>query len=324
MFPSIKDVFFHYVYDWQELKKWNLTNSKAVPDDSLFYYNDRSFLVENKWYVLGLILFLLAETLLIMYLFRLNKRQKEITRKLAETDTMFRKLIREDRIAKMAELTASLSHELNQPLTAILFSAQAGKRFLQSGKLDPAMAAQVLDNIIEDDKRAGEIISSVRNLMKLEQKDKEKLDLNTVILETVNIIRNEAISNNVRLKVESDTETAYVMADRVQLQQVLMNLIRNAVLAMENNTPDNKRLDISTKISKDSVTVSVRDSGPGIRSDIKEEIFKPFVTTRKGGSGIGLALSRSIMEAHNGSIWADNIPGGGAEFSFRLHLLKNE
>ena len=160
--------------------------------------------------------------------------------------------------------------------------------------------------------------------MKLEQKDKEKLDLNTVILETVNIIRNEAISNNVRLKVESDTETAYVMADRVQLQQVLMNLIRNAVVAMENNTPDNKRLDISTKISKDSVTVSVRDSGPGIRSDIKEEIFKPFVTTRKGGSGIGLALSRSIMEAHNGSIWADNIPGGGAEFSFRLHLLKNE
>ena len=258
-----QDGFYHYVYDWQELKKWGLTNSKAVPDDSLLYYYDRSFLVENKWYVLGLVIFLLAETLLIMYLFRLNKRQKEITRKMAETDTMFRKLIREDRIAKMAELTASLSHELNQPLTAILFSAQAGKRFLQSGKLDPAMAAQVLDNIIEDDKRAGEIISSVRNLMKLEQKDKEKLDLNTVILETVNIIRNEAISNNVRLKVESDTETAYVMADRVQLQQVLMNLIRNAVVAMENNTPDDKRLDISTKKSKDSVTVIGTRFRPG-------------------------------------------------------------
>ena len=316
--------FYHYAYDWQELKKWDLSDSKAIPGDSVFYYYDRSFIAENKWYALGLLLFLLGETLLIMYLFRLNRRQKEITRKMIETETMYRRLIREDRLAKMTELTASLSHELNQPLTAILFNAQAGKRFLQSGKFDPVIAEQVLDNIIEDDKRAGGIISSVRNLMKIEQKEKEKIDMNAVIGETVNIIRNDAISQGIKLNVEYSTGPARVLADKVQLQQVLLNIIRNAEIAMEDNTPDNKRLDIISNKGKDFVTVTVRDSGPGIDSAIMETIFKPFVTTRKDGSGIGMALSRSIMMAHNGSISAANLPDGGAEFSFRLNLVKNE
>ena len=326
---SMKDVsinqdgFYHYAYDWQELKKWGLSNSKAIPEDSIFYYYDRSFIEEYKWYALGLILFLLGETLLIMYLFRLNRRQKEITRKMIETDSIYRKLVREDRFAKMTELTASLSHELNQPLTAVLFNAQAGKRFLRSGKLDPVIAEQVLDNIIEDSKRAGGIIGSVRNLMKLDQKEKEIIDMDAVIRETVSIIRNDTITQGIKLNVEYSAGPAFVLADKVQLQQVLLNIIRNAEIAMEDNVPGKKRLDIISYTSRDSVTVRVRDSGPGINSAIIEKIFNPFVTTRKDGSGIGLALSRSIMEAHNGSIRAANLPDGGAEFSFSLHLVKN-
>ncbi len=319
-----QDSFYLYVYDWQELKKWGLTNSKAVPDDSEFYYYDPTFLAENKWYALGLILFLVGETLLIMFLFRLNKRQKQITERNLETEKMYRELMREDRFSKMTELTASLSHELNQPLTAILFSAQAGKRFLQSGKLDKEQAGQILDNIIEDDKRAGAIISSVRSLMKIEHREKEKTDINSLVRETVELVRNDAIRQKVKIVLTPEADRIFVLADKIQLQQVILNFIRNSEIAMENNDPDNKRLEILTSIDKGYVTVSIRDSGPGINSAIIDKIFKPFVTDRKGGSGIGLALSRSIIEAHNGSIWAENITGGGAVFSFRLPILKNE
>ncbi len=215
-----QDSFYQYVYDWQELKKWGLTNSKAVPGDSLFYYYDRSFLAENKWYALAFILFLLAETLLIMYLFRLNSRQREITKRNLETEKMYRELMREDRFSKMTELTASLSHELNQPLTAILFSAQAGKRFLQSGKLDKEQAGQILDNIIEDDKRAGGIISSVRSLMKIEYREKEKTDINSVIRETVELVRNDAMRQKVKIILTLEADSIAVLADKIQLQQV--------------------------------------------------------------------------------------------------------
>jgi len=316
--------FFHYAYDWQELKKWGLSSSKVISGDSIFYNQDLSFLSKYKWYVAGFILFILLQTLLILYLYRLNKRQKLINIRMLETESMFRDLVREDRMAKMTELTASLSHELNQPLTAILFNAQAGKRFLQAGKLDTEQAGKILDNIIASDKRAGGIISSVRSLTRLEVREKEKIDLHAVIRETIDIVHNDAIKRGIELSTKFNAGEANIFADKIQLQQVLLNFIRNAEIALEGNDPDDKKLDIVTSVSDLYVTVSVRDNGTGIDTAIKEKLFKPFVTTRKGGSGIGLALSRTIIENHNGTIWAENIPGGGAEFSFRLHLLKNE
>jgi len=316
-----KDRFYRYAYDWQELKKWGLVNSRLIPGDSIFY--NEPFLLKYKKYALGMSLFLGAIIMLVVYLIGRNKRLKMLGERILETEKMYRELIREDRMAKMTELTASLSHELNQPLTAILFSAQAGKRFLQSGKLDQAQAGQILDNIIEDDKRAGGIISSVRSLMKLEHREKEKIDLNEAIRETADIFYNDAVRQKIKLVIKCDPERAYVLADKIQLQQVLMNFIRNAEIAMEKTDPANKKLEVISVVGKDFVTVSVRDSGPGIDSAIKEKIFEPFVTTRKGGTGIGLALSRSIIESHNGTIWAENMPDGGADFSFRLNLLKN-
>jgi signal transduction histidine kinase len=319
-----KDVLFQNIYDWKLLKKWHLLNSKEIPDDSIFYNEDPSFLEKYKWYVAGFMLFLVLESLLIVNLYRLNRRQKEISAKMTETEAMYHELIREDRLSKMTELTASLSHELNQPLTAILYNAQAGKRFILSNKLDQKQADEIFDNIIEDDKRAGAVISSVRSLMKLETRERDSVNMNELVQETVDIFRNDALRHRVNVKTKFESGNVDVFADKVQLQQVLLNFFRNAVDAMEKNNYENRKLEIIVKSGKDTVTVSVRDSGPGVEKDLINEIFKPFVTKGEHhGFGIGLAVSKSIIENHDGKIWADNIPGGGAEFSFLLKTLKN-
>lgn len=315
--------FYQTIYDWEQLKKWGLLGSKAIPKESIYINENYSFLEKYEWYIVSILIFISSQTILIMYLIRLNRRQKKISVRMLETENIYREIIREDRMAKMTELTASLSHELNQPLTGILYSAQAGDRFLRPERQSIEKAQEMFNNIIEDSKRAGGIISSVKNLMKLEPRENEKVDINTLIQETFEIIRNDAIKQGIKLILKLDNSPLYIFADRVQIQQVLMNLIRNAENAMENNNKDNKTLKINTYLSGGFVTVSVCDTGPGIDSATMEKLFKPFFSTKKSGSGIGLALSRSIIQKHNGEIWAENIAGGGAMFSFRLKTIKN-
>jgi signal transduction histidine kinase len=316
--------YYRNIYDWQQLKKWHLLGSRAIPANSIFINKDFDFFSAYKWQIYILLMVLISETFLIIYLYRLNRRQKEIVRQKTENESLYRELIREDRLSRMSELTASLSHELNQPLTAILYNAQAGKRFLETGKLDDNQASEIFENIIEDDKRAGSLISSVRSLMKLETREKEKVNLKTLIPETVNIFNAEAVKQHIQISFKSLEDPVLVFGDKIQLQQVLLNFMSNAAIAMKNDDPANKRIEITQKISKDSVIVSVRDSGPGIEDSIKDKIFRPFVTSSSSGFGVGLAVSRSIIRNHNGEIMAENIQGGGAEFSFKLHVYKDE
>jgi two-component system sensor kinase FixL len=240
-----------------------------------------------------------------------------------ETENMHRELIHTDRLSKMSTLTASLSHELFQPLSAIRITAQAGKRFVQTGKLDMNKASQMFDNILEDDLRATGIITSVKSLMKPESQRMETVDLNALVLETVDIIRSDAKKQSIKINIDLEADPVFVFGDKIQIQQVLMNFIRNAAGAMEKCDPASRNLEISSASARGSVTVSVLDSGPGIDTAIKEKLFKPFVTTRKEGFGIGLTLCRSIIEKHNGKIWLDNPPEGGAKFSFSLQTIKN-
>jgi signal transduction histidine kinase len=316
--------FYENIYDWQEVNRWGLARSKIIPGDSIFYYKPTTLLEEYRWYFLAVFIFLISQTFFILYLFKLNRRQKETVRQKTEAEKIYLELVREDRLSKMVELTASLSHELNQPLTAILYNAQAGKRFLKSGKMDLKQAEEIFDYIIEDDKRAGGIISSVKNLMKLENREMENVNLKSIILETVDIFNADAIIKSVKIKVELPANPVWIYGERIQLQQVLLNLFRNAINAMENNSPENKLLEIGLKVNKASATVSVRDSGCGIDPAIRDKLFKAFVTGSKKGFGIGLALSRTIIENHHGEIWADNLPGSGAEFSFRLKVVREE
>lgn len=318
-----KNDFYAHIYDWNELKKWHLTNSKSIPANSIFYNRNLSFFELYKWYILGVLVFLVFQSLLIIYLFRLNKRQKAISVKMEETDSMYRELIRTDRLSKMSTLTASLSHELFQPLAAIRITAQAAKRFIQTDKLDTNKASQMFENILEDGLRATGIINSIKSIVKPATINKENVNLNTLILETVEIIQRDLKKQSIKVELHFGSDPVFIFGDKIQIQQVLMNFIRNAVNAMENCEPENKNLAISLVSSKELVTVSVGDSGPGVETDIKEKLFKPFVTTKKEGFGIGLTLCRTIIEHHNGQIWANNMPEGGAKFSFSLQTIKN-
>ena len=319
-----KSNFYQHVYNWNELKNRGLLNSKVIPENSRFYNREFSFFKLYSWQITILMFFLISQTLLILYLIRLNKRQKDIVKQKIETENIYRQLIREDRLMRMVELTASLSHELSQPLTSILYNAQAGLRFLKSGKLDEKQTEEIFENIVEDDKRAGNLISSVKNLMKLETREPEKLNLNALIQDTLLIFNAEAKRNNIEVRLNLEKNPVFIYGDKIQLQQVLLNFLFNGAIAMEDNDEKNRILKIFQRVKNNVITVSVRDCGPGIDESIKENIFKPFVTNREKGFGIGLAVSRSIIEKHNGKIWAGNILNGGAEFSFSLQIVNDE
>ena len=316
--------FNRYMFDWRELKRFGLEDSKFIPTGSIILHKEGDFIEENKWLLSGILLFIILQTLLIANLIRLNRKQKLTTIKLQETENRFRELAREDRIMRMGELTASLSHELNQPLTAIRNSAQAGLRFMQSGKSNPEMMNEILHNIVEDDKRAADVLSSIRQLMRFEKREKQKINLNPTIKQAADIFNGELKKHDILLQLILSESSTYVWGDGTQLQQVILNFVSNAANAIEEAENGNRSINIIEKIENEKVTISVRDYGIGISESIKSKLFKPFVTTREKGFGIGLAISKTIIDEHGGKIWAENNTDGGATFSFQLNLYKDE
>ncbi len=314
------DYLNKYIFDWRELKKRGLEKSELIPAGSILLHQEYDFIDTNKWLISGALLFIILQTLLIVNLAQLNRKQKVTTKKLLESENRFRELVREERILRMGELTASLSHELNQPLTAIRNSAQAGLRFMKSGNLNPEMMDEILQNIVEDDKRAAEVLSSIRQLLKLEKREKQKIDLNKMIKQVADIFKGELIIKNIKLQLNLSENLVYVSADRTQIQQVLLNFVSNAAHAMEEVKDDKRVIEIFEETGNNKVIVSVRDYGTGIDETIKSKLFKPFATTKEKGFGIGLAISKTIIDEHEGKIWAENNPDGGATFSFQLNL----
>jgi two-component system sensor kinase FixL len=218
-------------------------------------------------------------------------------------------------------LTAALAHELNQPLTGILSNAQAAQRFLSHENPDLAELQEILSDIVKDDERASDVILKLRSLFKKEVFQFETLNMNDVITELVPMIRSHALLKEVSFVTELDPGILPVKGDRIQLQQVILNLVLNVFEAMENS--EVKKLCIQTKqVAGEWVMVSVKDSGIGIDEKIKEEIFKPFFTTKKEGIGIGLVVSHSIISLHRGRIWTENNPDQGLTFSFTVPVAK--
>jgi PAS domain S-box-containing protein len=253
---------------------------------------------------------------------------KDITeRKRAEQEAFDarRELTRMERLSRMGELSASLSHELNQPLTAILSNARAALRFLEAGKLDPGELEEILQDIVKDDKRAGDIIRNLRAMVKPEEGEQELTSINDVLHETVALFRSEAIIRNVRIKMDLADPLPLLYVTKVQIQQVLINLMMNAAESMTGDESAERIIVLRTAASGEGlVKVAVRDFGSGIGEEELRRIFEPFFTTKRSGLGMGLSLSRSIIESHGGHIWAENNPDRGMTFYFDLPVSNDK
>jgi len=252
---------------------------------------------------------------------------KDITeRKRAEAEVARARaeLLRVERSLRLSELTASLAHELNQPLAAILSNAQAALRFLKSDKPDLKEFQEIMQDIISDDQRAGNVIRSLRSMMKREEREKRPTILNDVLNDVIQIFRSEAIFRNVRIETELDGSLPPVLGDKGQLQQVVLNIIMNGAEAMSRNPPGQRKLILRTQRKHHSIWVTGRDFGPGIDKENLERVFQPFFTTKGTGLGMGLAICSSIIKDHGGRIWAENNPDGGATLFIELPVISDQ
>ncbi len=225
------------------------------------------------------------------------------------------------RVATIGELTASLAHELNQPLTAILSNAQAGQRVLDTDPVDLEEVGAILKDIVDDDKRAGEVIRRLRSLLTKGDPHMSALDLNDALEDVARLVSGDAVVRGVSIRLELAAGLPPVLGDRVQLQQVALNLVLNGMDAMRESGTHDRALVIRTAMTDaKNIRVEVQDSGPGIKEGDMDKIFQPFYTTRRDGMGIGLTITRSIVNVHGGRLEAHNNPQGGATFSFTLPI----
>lgn len=225
------------------------------------------------------------------------------------------------RVALLAELSGSLAHELNQPLTAILSNAQAGARFLARDPPDLDEVRESLRNIVESDKRAGEVIRRLRAMMRKEPPDFQRLDMNEVVADVLHIMHSDLISRSVEVRLQLQAELPPTMGDRIQLQQVLLNLIMNGCDAMA-SCPGRPALTIRTRHSgANTISVDVSDVGRGIAEADLERIFAPFVSSKSAGMGLGLAVCTTIVQTHQGRLWAENNAGPGATLHLELRVI---
>jgi PAS domain S-box-containing protein len=232
-------------------------------------------------------------------------------------------LARVSRLTTLGELTASIAHEVNQPIGAMATNAAACARWLAAKPPDMAEAQAALQNIVADGKRAGEVIGRIRALTRRQAPRMELLDVNLKVREVLALAEHELKTHDVVLRAELAPKLPGVAGDRVQLQQVLLNLIVNAIEAMSGVQDRPRELTIaSARSDANAVVIEVRDSGPGLEQESAERVFEPFYTTKAQGIGIGLSISRSIVEAHGGRLWAAANRPRGAVFRFTLPVAE--
>jgi len=226
-----------------------------------------------------------------------------------------------NRVSTMGQLASTLAHEINQPLGAILRNTEAAELIMQEPSPDLDEIRAILEDIRKEDQRAGEVIDRIRNMMKPQKTERCCLDLNVLIGESLAMVKSDADKRNVRLTLDFDTPLPPVHGDRVQLQQVLINLLINALDALSGNQRSSSHVTVCARNAGDSVEVDISDNGSGITEDKLPHVFEPFFSSKANGLGMGLAISKSIIEAHGGRMWAANNQAGGVTFTVSLPLV---
>ena len=255
---------------------------------------------------------------------RMRGAARDVTaRKRAEQETrrLTQEIAHAGRVSMMGQLAASLAHEINQPLGAILRNAEAAELFLQHTPPDLDEVRAILADIRADDERAAAVIDRMRGLLKRQTLDRRRLDVEALVGDVAAVVRVDAAHRQVKVDVDVPDNLPAVHGDRVHVQQVLLNLILNGMDALDRTSPDARRVSVSARRDDaGAVEISVADAGPGISDAAIARVFDPFYTTKPDGMGMGLAISRTIVEAHGGRIWAENT--GGAAFRFTLPIAE--
>jgi C4-dicarboxylate-specific signal transduction histidine kinase len=223
------------------------------------------------------------------------------------------------RVTTLGEMSASIAHEVNQPLAAILSSGQAGLRWLDREVPDLEAARRALQRIVHDARRGGDVIENVRSLSKRAAPAPVELDINDLIVQVLTLLRPEAARHGVVLRLQLGADLPRVYGDRIQLQQVIINLVVNGLQAMTQVAERERVLVIGSRTSESAeVLISVEDVGAGVEPENLDRLFSPFYTTKPDGLGIGLSICRAIVEAHGGRIWASRNAGPGMTFAFTV------
>jgi signal transduction histidine kinase/ABC-type uncharacterized transport system substrate-binding protein len=304
-------------FDWHQMQRWGIAES-ILPPGSTIYFREPTAWERYSWQIALITAVILLQAGLISALLREHRR-----RKFSEVQSRQRmaELAHVNRFSTAGELTASIAHEINQPLGSILTNAETAKEILKSRSPDIAELNEIVDDILQDDRRAGEVIRRMRSLLKKAPFELKNLDLNDTVRETVEFLSSLAVGRKVELVSVIKPDALPILGDRIQLQQVILNLVVNGIDAMRDTPSENRIISIRTSRVETFAELSVSDRGPGIPEDKLKEVFEPFFTSKAEGMGMGLSIARTIIEAHNGLISAKNRDHGGASFRIRLPIV---
>ena len=305
-------------YDWRELRRWDISESRLPPGSEIHFRNLTAWEQYRTW-ILLIIAALIAQAALIGWLIYEQRRRRKAE---IESRQRLSELAHMNRHATAGELSASIAHELNQPLGAILNNTEIAELVLNSPSPNLEDIKEILAEIKRDDQRASEVIKRLRSLLTKAKVLHEDIDLNDTVREVLGFLSAQASSRDVVLPSALSPQVVRVKGDRIQLQQVILNLVVNGMDAMADASTGERKITSSTVVVDGAAEVSISDCGPGIQPDKLPHLFEPFFTTKEHGMGMGLSIARTIIEAHGGRIWAENQAGGGAIFRLSLPLAK--
>jgi signal transduction histidine kinase len=304
------------IFNWRQMQRWKV-NPSDLPAGSEIRFREPTFWERYRWQSIAIGSVILAQVVFITVL--LHERRK---RHKAEVESrhLMSDFAHVNRQATAGELSSSLAHELKQPLGAILTNTETAELILNSPSPDFAELKEILEDIRRDDLRANEVIRRMRSFLKRAPFETKVVDLNDLAREAFEFLSIQASARNVALYLSESPETLRVRGDPIQLQQVIINLVVNSIDAMANIPYGRTVIGRTEKNGGASAEISIADSGPGIPQEKLNDVFDPFFTTKEQGMGMGLSIARTIIQAHQGRIWAENQAEGGAVFRLSLPL----
>lgn len=305
-------------YDWRELQRWGISES-SLPPGSEVLFREPNVWERYRWQMALIAAVFLLQASLIGGL--LHERRG---RRFAEVESRQRlaELAHANRYSAVGELTTSIAHELNQPLGAILTNAETAELMLEGASPDMDEIRQILADIRRDDQRASEVIRRLRSVLKKTPFEIKQLELNDTVREAIGLVRAVADGRRIALIYMPVLADLRVKGDPVQLQQVVLNLIINAMDAISDADTGKREVSVSTVRTGNEAEIRVSDTGPGVAAADLANVFNPFFTTKSQGMGMGLAIAKTIVEAHHGTIAVENQPSGGALFAIRLPIVR--